>query len=220
MECKQVLTLLDDYIDGMLNAADASRLHKHCESCNTCAAELERNRLINNMLADLPVPEVSPDFEKRVIRQAIKNADVKRSPDNGLIKFMAAAMISAVVVFFGLFDTEQVRDTTQLVAVSSDVRTIKVAIDSEHTLEAVKLRVELSNNLELAGFGNRKHIDWTTRLRPGVNIISLPILGIAQGQGDITTRVMLNGKEKIMHIKTQFKNPGNVLLKNDMLLVS
>ena len=80
------------------------------------------------------------------------------------------------------------------------------------------MRVELSDNLELKGFGNKKQIHWTTHLREGVNVISLPIVGIAQGRGDITTRIQLNGKEKVMRIKTEYKLPDSVLYKGDFVL--
>jgi len=45
----------------------------------------------------------------------------------------------------------------------------------------------------------------------------LPIVGIAQGDGDITTRIRLNGNEKVMHIKTHYTLPGSVLNENGVV---
>ncbi|HHJ35867.1 MAG TPA: hypothetical protein ENJ87_08880, partial [Gammaproteobacteria bacterium] len=216
MICKNVQKLFDDYIDGTGSEIDARQIDIHCETCEACSSELGSLRVLHDALATLPVPPPSEGFEHRVISAAIADARVGNVADSGverfryannrgLYNFAAAAMISAVVLFLGPFyggpSTEK---TPYLVVVGGEVRTIKVAIDSEQALDTVDMRVELSDNLELSGFGNKKQIQWTTNLRQGVNVISLPIVGIAQGEGDITTRIRLNGKEKIMRIKTQY----------------
>ena len=222
MHCEKTQSLLNDYIDDTLSVIDLEVVHNHCHTCDCCARQLEALRIQKESLRTLPVPPASNGFEKRVVATAIQHAQTSqqlRNKQGSFYKYATAAMISALVLWLGfLNDTKTGKDDLYLVSVGDEVRTIKVAIDSEQALETVNMRVELSDNLELKGFGNKKQIHWTTHLREGVNVISLPIVGIAQGEGDITTRIQLNGKEKVMHIKTEYKLPDSVLYKGNMVL--
>jgi anti-sigma factor RsiW len=222
MKCEKIQNLLNDYIDDTLSVLHAEGVKHHCHTCDDCARQLEGLRIQKESLSTLPVPPASDGFEKRVFARAIQDAPTTKknhSKPGSFYKFATAAMLSALVLWLGLFnDTKTVKDGLYLVSVGDEVRTIKVAIDSEQALDAVNMRVELSDNLELKGFGSKKLIQWTTRLNEGVNVISLPIVGIAQGEGDITTRIHLNGQEKVMRIKTEYKLPGSVLFQGDMVL--
>lgn len=223
MKCEQIQLFFDDYIDNTLTPLQADAVTQHCNRCEVCSAQLKRMQVQKQALKLLPVPPASHGFEKRVIRNAINNARLEQPAVHRQLPFYkiaAAAMISAIVLWLGVFYDPAIikkgiiEDTEYLVTVDNEVHFIKVAIDSEQAMESVDLRIELSDNLELAGFGNKKHINWTTGLQQGVNVLSLPIIGIAQGKGDITTRVRINNKEKVMRITTQYKTPGSVLYDN------
>lgn len=220
MSCDKIQSLLNDYVDGELPVLHVEVVKKHCDTCEACSARLEGLRAQKLTLKSLPVVPASEGFEKRVIKDAIKEASSHASSQhNGLLKLAAVAMISALVLWVGLINQPSGVDESQiLVDVGNEVRTIKVAIDADKAIEAVSLRVDLSDNLELAGFGSKRQITWNANLHKGVNVISLPIIGIAQGKGDITTRINLNGKEKIMRIETQYKLPDSVLYENSGVL--
>jgi hypothetical protein len=123
-----------------------------------------------------------------------------------------AAMLSALVVWLGFIDTQAPVDDPLMFMVDNEARNVTVAIDAEEGLDDVTMHVEITDNLEVQGFGSRKTISWTTRLKPGVNVISLPVIGIAQGDGEITTRIKSKGKQKVMRIKIRYKQPGSVYL--------
>jgi hypothetical protein len=224
MTCEKTQTQLNDYVDGTLTVLQREVISKHCEKCKTCAESLEKLRAQIAALRSLPVPPASESFYQNVVANAVERAQQDQSArvkHASFYKFATAAMISALVVWLGFIAVPQTEDRElYLVEVDNEVRTIQVAIESEQTLDSVSMHVELSDNLELSGFGNKKIIKWSTGLREGVNVISLPIVGIAEGRGDITTRVRLNGKEKVMHIKTEYKLPGSVLYENSQVLQS
>jgi len=224
MTCEQIQFLLNDYIDDELSAADAEAVSYHCRSCQCCSDHLKQLRIQRELIQSLPMPPASANFEKRVIESAVRQGSPalqNQYRSRSLYVAAAASILVALVLWLGLFNDTMVNEKTQYIATVSDqVRTINVAIDSDKTLEAVNLRVELSDNLELAGFGNKKTIDWTTQLQKGVNVISLPVVGIAQGKGDITTRIRLNGKEKTMRINTQYKLPDSVFFEYDTVMKS
>ena len=222
MNCDKIQNLLNDYIDETLSILHVEVVDNHCHTCDVCARQLEGLRIQKESLGTLPVPSAPDGFQQRVFSSAIQNAQTTKkvhSKQGSFYKFATAAMLSALVLWLGLFnDTKIEKNDLYLVSVGDEVRTIKVAIDSEQALDAVNMRVELSDNLELKGFGSKKQIQWTTRLNQGVNVISLPIVGLAQGEGDITTRIHLNGQEKVMRIKTEYKLPDSVLYEGNMVL--
>lgn len=222
MTCENTRAQLNDYIDGSLTASQRQAVSQHCESCKSCADSLEMLRAQAESLSSLPVPPPSPGFYRNVVADAVTSAQQdqpKQRLQGSFYGFAAAAMISALVVWLGFIMPSQTDDSERyVVTVDNEVRTIKVAIESEQTLDSVSMHVELSDNLELSGFGSKKTVNWSTSLRQGVNVISLPIVGIAEGRGDITTRVRLGGKEKVMRIETEYRQPGNVLYQGSRIM--
>jgi Putative zinc-finger len=219
MSCDKFKTLLYDYVDQALSAEDAEAVDKHCSSCESCTHDIQSIRTQRQLLQSLPVPAASEDFKQRAIRSAVQGSGQETGKNQGYFyKFAAAAMVSAFVLWLGMLNvTQKDKGSPVFVMVSDQARDISVAIDSEQDLDVVEMYVEISDNLELKGLGNKKQVNWTTGLQKGVNVISLPVVGIAKGDGAITTRVQLKGKEKVMHIKTRYKGPGNVFYNLDSM---
>ena len=217
MNCDQVKALLNTYIDQSLSADAATALETHCADCNACSRELDALLRQKQTLASLPAVELDHEVKRRLIDTAVKAAegsDVEAKTTimpTVVYRFAAAAMISAIALFAAMpYISTPESGGDYMVMVSDQVQTITVAIESEQAIDTVKMHVELSDNLELKGFGSKRQVNWDAGLKKGVNVISLPIIGIAQGEGDITTRVQINGNEKVMRIKTQYQQPGNV----------
>jgi hypothetical protein len=217
MNCDQAKALINAYIDQSLSAGDVVALESHCTVCDECKHEVDVLLRQKQLLASLPAVELDAVVKKRLFDTAVKQADADlvetkaTSMPSVVYRFAAAAMISAIALFAAMpyISTPEGEDK-YMVLVSDQVQTITVAIESEQAIDMVKMHVELSDNLELKGFGSKRQVNWDAGLKKGVNVISLPIIGIAQGEGDITTRVQINGNEKVMHIKTQYRQPGNV----------
>jgi len=217
MNCDEAKALINAYIDQSLSADDVAALESHRTDCDECKRELDALLQQKQLLASLPAVDLDTEVKQRLFDTAIKQAgavpvEAKTSSMPSVVyRFAAAAMISAIALFAAMpyISTPEGEDE-YMVMVSDQVQTITVAIESEQAIDMVKMHVELSDNLELQGFGSKRQVNWDAGLKKGVNVISLPIVGIAQGEGDITTRVQINGNEKVMHIKTQYRQPGNV----------
>jgi len=217
MNCDEAKALINAYIDQSISADDVVTLESHCAVCVECKHEVDALLRQKQLLASLPAVELDTVVKKRLFDTAVKQADAdpveakSTSMPSVVYRFAAAAMISAIALFTAMpYITTPEGEGKYMVMVSDQVQTITVAIESEQAIDMVKMHVELSDNLELKGFGSKRQVNWDAGLKKGVNVISLPIIGIAQGEGDITTRVKINGNEKVMHIKTQYRQPGNV----------
>lgn len=217
MNCDEVKFRINEYVDNSLAADDCAAVKAHCEDCVDCSRDIDALLRQKQILAKLPAIELDSAVKKRLIDTAVLSGEAasKSRKSAGtpsvVYRFAAAAMISAIALFATMtFISTPESKGDYMVIVSDQVQTITVAIESEQAIDMVKMHVELSDNLELKGFGSKRQVNWDAGLKKGVNVISLPIIGIAQGEGDITTRVQINGNEKVMRIKTQFRQPGNV----------
>jgi anti-sigma factor RsiW len=59
MNCRQVVELMTDYLEGALSAVERARFEDHiagCDGCRAYLAQLRTARTIVGQLADEPVP--------------------------------------------------------------------------------------------------------------------------------------------------------------------
>lgn len=215
MNCDQTNQLMQDYIDGQLSNEEMSALREHVQLCSVC--NTIHNALVNvrEQLQNISIPPHSEGFVERVLAQATKPAMDKRYQT--VPKIIGGSLAAGLLAFWLISvntlptapgDTGLTASGIYHVAVNDEVKTIKVAIDSNEALEGVNMRIELTPNLQLSGFTGRQQVDWSTNFRKGVNILSLPIVGLASGDGEIITSVRVNGKNKMMRIKTRYQD-GN-----------
>jgi anti-sigma factor RsiW len=60
MNCRQVVELMTDYLEGTLSAADRARFEGHiagCDGCRAYLAQMRATRRIIGRLAEEPIPE-------------------------------------------------------------------------------------------------------------------------------------------------------------------
>jgi anti-sigma factor RsiW len=64
MNCRQVVELMTDYLDGTLSAADRAQFEKHiagCDGCTAYLAQLRATREVVGRLAGEPIPTALED---------------------------------------------------------------------------------------------------------------------------------------------------------------
>jgi hypothetical protein len=223
MNCDQVDDLLQGFIDGDLPADQSVALinhHKTCEACNKAYTEQTQ---IKSLLQNINIPPHSEGFVNRVLDNATSSQpSTGKHPVTMVLSGSIAASLAIWLFVSGALLTEPVNsgkanhDIYQ-VAVSKDVKTIKLAIDSSKKLEGVTMSIELTPNLELSGYRDQQSIQWNTNFHKGINVLSLPITGLASGNGEIITRVQMNGKKKIMRIQTHYQMPVNLEHQTSLL---
>ncbi len=211
MDCWTVNNLLQDYIDGKLISTDARSVSDHHKKCPSCAEQYTDALAVIEILRGVRVPPSSPGFSTRVIEHATRSTNT--APVR-ILPYVASGIAASLIAFFILvssFFNPVVEDQSMpIVLMHGGLQTIKVAIDSGQSLDSVELSIDISDNLAIAGYENQKSISWNSKLSQGVNVIALPVSAIALGDGIITTRVQLNGKEKVFIIKTRYQSPGKV----------
>ena len=71
MNCQETQSLIDDYLDGLLNPNQAKSLMAHCEQCGDCADSLAHAQQFRELLKNASVPPPSTGFVERALQQAV-----------------------------------------------------------------------------------------------------------------------------------------------------
>jgi anti-sigma factor RsiW len=64
MNCRQVVELMTDYLDGALSPGDRAKFEEHiagCDGCRAYLAQLRMTREVVGRLADEPIPQSVED---------------------------------------------------------------------------------------------------------------------------------------------------------------
>lgn len=101
MTCDIALDLVEPYVDGDLEPAEAGRLRAHLEGCSACAGELALAQRIQRELRALPQLDCPPEIVERVRREGAQILPFRSPVRNsaGLpFRLVAAAAVLALAV--------------------------------------------------------------------------------------------------------------------------
>jgi hypothetical protein len=209
VNCQTTNNLLQDFIDARLTGRDTKQVSAHLEQCVACRENYQNTLTVIELLKQARVPPTSPDFTTRVLEHA---TDAGRPSRGRRLPYIASGIAASFIVVFVLVSMmiSPAHPTAPIVLIGDQVQTIKVAIESAHSVDSIRMTIDVSDNLEISGYQNQKVISWNTRLEKGTNIIALPVSAIARGDGEINARVGLRDKEKVFKIKTRYRPPKKV----------
>lgn len=205
--CQQIHEIIDESAAGTITPADARVLERHLEQCRHCARRLRWQQRIAGELARQEIPPASADFESRVLAAATAgNADPRRSwTIPALGGAIAAALVLGLVLGIG-FDADQESQPMMVdapppasqEATTTEAReqTVRLAFHAGSQLDDVSLTLELPAHVELDRFPGHRQLTWEVDLKPGDNIIALPLrIAFPQG-GEIVAHLDAGDKRK------------------------
>ncbi|MEJ2087479.1 MAG: hypothetical protein P8Y69_03175 [Gammaproteobacteria bacterium] len=230
MNCTEVERQLDDYLDHSCGARASSDLDHltaadiaaHMHGCTRCQAELERRHALLDDLRALPVPVPSPDFLETSVRAA-KAAGNAGGPSHGrrrtdagrrstVLTGLAAAVLAAVMLGTVLLAPGKgTAPDTGLPSISlttGTVTPVKLAFSSETALEHARLSLSLPVGIELMGYDGRSDISWNTDLKPGTNVLRLPLVGRSAGSNFLVARLDHPNGSKVFRLQVTVTDSG------------
>lgn len=75
-----------------------------------------------------------------------------------------------------------------------------MAIDAGREMRGATVSVFLAGGVELAGFGSRRQISWTTDLEQGVNQLQLPVVATDLNGGSLLVGLDHEGVQKVFFV--------------------
>ncbi|MGD8925257.1 MAG: zf-HC2 domain-containing protein [Thioalkalispiraceae bacterium] len=218
MNCTQAQSQLDEYLDRNLSAIHRHALEQHLNDCSQCRQELERARNIQQALFDLPVPKPSSDFSWRVFAflHNRKSQRQKSQSQKSQRSHWLAAASGAVVATFALWlafspSLQQSAPPVEIVQIQIEpnrIQTVSMVFNSPDAIDGATLRIDLPDNLQLAGAPQRRVIEWKANLKKGNNRLALPLIVTDNRGSRLTTRISHGQKDKIFYVDVTPKIPG------------
>ena len=79
--------------------------------------------------------------------------------------------------------------TAEFLVSTTEPRDLNIAIDAITDLSDATVSITFFGGIELAGYASQRHLSWTTDLDAGVNKLSLPVIALDQGGGQVIVRL-------------------------------
>lgn len=67
MNCKELVELVTDYLEGRLSRSDRERFEAHLAECEGCANHLDQMRRTISTVGFLPTDSLTPEMEKTLL---------------------------------------------------------------------------------------------------------------------------------------------------------
>lgn len=80
MNCEEVKTNINDFLDGFLTPASEEAVKTHIKTCNTCSKEHKALLMVADAVAGLQTLKTSPDFNQKVLAALEANTQIKAAP--------------------------------------------------------------------------------------------------------------------------------------------
>jgi hypothetical protein len=203
MNCQQVITQLNDFMDGYLEPSATQALQGHLADCPNCAAVVAAEQKFRLALRQMVVPPPVPGFAERVLENAMHQETKSHGWWAGFAAGGGMAAAVMLFLFFGLPFQGAEKAIQQLAGVTLAVgaaHTIQMVVNVPSDLAGSTISILLPEHIELDGYPGERQITWTTDLRKGANLLALPVIGMRPGAGTLVARVEHENKRKVFEV--------------------
>lgn len=211
VNCTYLNTRFEEYLEGKTSSQEMQLIERHVASCDSCRVSMNKLMVMRRLAKKLPVIESDVDFEERVFAEVRKRYSLNF--DNrftaGFVVAMAASFIlwvASIVMF-----PQSVISEPQVVSVAlNNAHSIKLLFNSPSDFEQVTVSIDLPDNFELDGYPGYKQLSWKTSLKQGQTILTLPVMAVDPGTGELTTQLSYGNKMKTYIVKLESSVDGAV----------
>jgi hypothetical protein len=161
---------------------------------------------LNASLRAMPVPEPKTGFEDRVLAAAT-SANAPRGPVRAALRRPAtwwAAGIGALAATLAcvalLWNQPKIAPAANIQLALNESREVPLVIDSERELQGATIRLYVTGSVALAGYERQHEIEFQTSLTPGANLLSLPVVARAPGDGSVVAEIEHEGRTRTLRV--------------------
>jgi len=208
--------MLDEYRDGMLLARKRDELANHIDSCADCKKALAELELLGAALRNMKIEPPRDNFAADVVAMASggKKSSVSANRTGNIHRFgfgiagaLAAGLLALGVVLYVPPSSHQVSEAGFSVSLYQP-RKISLAFNSPADIRGVTVSVVLPKDFEVVGHEGRRSLKWTTNLKKGRNILTLPVIAKGEGKGLMVTRLSRNKETKTVQVMLTTRKSG------------
>lgn len=231
MNCADIHNLLDDALDGQLTGPEREALESHLASCATCQQLLHEAQSLRSALRALPLEPASSGFAARALRHAVEvNGATPHNRKSFVAGFAAAAVVGFVFLFIGSIyypggdvgvgpsrvqgdkSPPLVSDArppaAEITIALHKTQRVKLTFDSSQAVERVRISLTLPGDVELEGYPGKRQIAWSTNLKQGQNVLTLPLIANSPQGGEFIARIEHGSTTNELHLNLNVGKPG------------
>ena len=202
MNCTDINTHCDDYLDGNLSHEQQQAFALHLTKCNQCDKSVNALLQLQAGLKNLTVPGPSAGFEQRVFDEVRRQTT--KQPSRHFVSGFASAIAAGLALWFvsTLFIVQQSTEipTGEMTLALNATQTVRLLFDAPDDIELVTLSIDIPDNFELSGYPGSKELTWETSLKKGENVLALPIMAIDTGKGELIAQLSYGDKVKVFRL--------------------
>jgi len=195
MNCESVVEVLPDLVEGALSSLQAADCRRHVSSCSNCADALrgvEALGLIKSRDTGETRAELFDQIRHGLEDEPEKKHAAKRFWMGTGFGGAIAASIFAFALTLGWIETPSATSEPKVAefAIAHNVaRIMDIAIEADQQLPGAKITILLSGGIELEGYAGQRELSWISDLDAGVNRLSLPVIAIGDGSGQMVVQL-------------------------------
>jgi hypothetical protein len=200
MRCGDVKVLLGR-LDGAEGTLQQRLAHEHLRGCATCRDAAHALRVLEAEAArSVPLPDGGA-FERAMLVSARAVDSTERRNRAGFWRGAAlGGAVAACLVAAALLNVPVERgpgSVTPVVSIAPNaVHDVRISLDSPESLDEAGITVTLSGAIVLRGYEDRRELSWSTPLDRGANELSLPVVALGPGGGQLLVEVVSGTKRK------------------------
>ncbi len=206
MNCKEFQLRLDDYLDHGLLPREGIDADAHLSQCPSCQNVVEQARTLQQRLREIPAPPMRTDFAREAIARATAKG-AKRQHRSGFVAGFSTAIAASVALMAvitllpnSLPEQGTSMEIAQVSISLAQTQTVNLVFNTTQALKGATLTIALPANVEVPGLPGQRTITWQTDLQAGQNILPLPLMGLAQSDGELLASIEQNGKTKSVRV--------------------
>lgn len=207
MNCEEIRTHIDDYLDGTLSPEAEQALREHVTACPECATALAEERELRRALRELPVPAPTTDLVAGARERARRRNWHRWLTGVGSVGLAASLLLAFLFGPLQLPGPGQSAGQTAApasVALSpGQTERVKLVFNSPRAMSQVTLRVKLPEGVELAGYSGRRELEWQTPLQAGRNLLELPVVLRGTSGGRLQAGIQYDGQQRHFHLELE-----------------
>jgi hypothetical protein len=208
MKCEEAVEILRESKQAAMLPLQAARAH--LEGCTDCSAAM---RAVATLRAEhsTPPPRMPAQSFARAMERAthVPHRELRRRRGfwlgTAVGGAMAAGIAIAVAVLWPQATTAPLGNPAVELALN-EVRQVSMSLESPEALADAEIHVVLTGGVGLQGFAGQRELRWMTDLDRGVNQLTLPLVGLDAGGGQVTVEVYHGTKQRTFVIDVQPTN--------------
>jgi len=207
MNCKNSLSLVDEYLGNYLDGETRQALEDHLGQCASCQAHFAQERALRQRLQTQLVGQPKAGFADRVLERTVEHHQNKARHHWSFIRGAVAASVVIAITSFALrFGLQQEPQAARQTLTLNQVTRVALALDSKEELKGATITLQLPDNVELKGFPGQRMISWKTDIDRGTNLLALPVMGVAAKSGLLVARLEHGNKSREFKVELSVRN--------------